>query len=177
MNVTVMIGSLRKGSYHRKLYEVYQQLAKGVLTFTEISTADFPLYNGDLEASKPAIIETHADSIRAADGHLFITPEYNYSIPGHLKNAIDWLSRVDNQPFNGKKVGIIGGSPGAVGTARMQYDLRKVGVFLNLHFLNKPEVMVGKLFDKFNSEGELNDSGTREFLEKHLGAFVEFIGR
>lgn len=173
--VSVFLGSLRKDSYHKKIFEVYQRLSENVFTFYEIPTMDFPLYNADLEASKPEIIETHAETIRTSAGILFFSPEYNYSIPGHLKNAIDWLSRVSKQPFDGKKAAIIGGSPGVVGTARMQYELRKVGVFLNITFINKPEVMISKMYDKFDDQQNLVDEQTKEFLQSHVHSFLKFI--
>ena len=170
-----MVGSLRKDSYHRKIFEIYKKIADGIFTFHEIPTTDFPLYNADLEESKPKAIEEHAQAIRDSKGVLFISPEYNYSIPGHLKNAIDWLSRVSPQPFNGMKGAIVGGSPGAVGTARMQYELRKVAVFLNLQFMNKPEVMISKMYEKFDDQQTLTDKQTEEFLQKHISAFAEYL--
>lgn len=173
--ISVFVGSLRKDSYHKKLFELYQVLSEGVFTFYDVPTVDFPLYNTDLEASKPEIIQTHADNIRTSDGILFFSPEYNYSIPGHLKNAIDWLSRITNQPFDGKKAAIIGGSPGVVGTARMQYDLRKVGVFLNIVFMNRPEVMISSMYDKFDEQQHLKDEQTKAFLQTHVQSFFEFI--
>lgn len=173
MKISVMIGSLRKDSYHRKLFETYQMLAGEAFEFYEIPTSDFPLYNSDLTA--PAIIAEHGTHLENSDAILFFSPEYNYSIPGHLKNAIDWLSRIESQPFNNKKAAIIGGSPGAIGSARMQYELRKVGVFLNLHFLNKPEIMLSSMFDKFDANGKLTDEATLAFLKKHQKALIEFI--
>lgn len=175
MNISVMLGSLRKDSYNRKLFELYRELSEGIFVFNEIPTADFPLYNADLEPVKPDIIEAHATTIRRSDGIIFISPEYNYSIPGNLKNAIDCLSRVNQQPFDGKKAAIIGGSPGAIGTARMQYELRKVGVFLNINFLNKPEVMVSNLYDKFDQNGNLIDEKTVDFFKTHIRAFAGYL--
>jgi chromate reductase len=175
MNICVLVGSLRKDSYNRKLYNAYQQLSDGQMCFKEINTALFPHYNSDLEPNKPNVIHEYAQDIRESDAVLFFTPEYNYSLPGHLKNAIDWLSRLDNQPFNGKKSAILGGSPGYIGTARMQYELRKIGVFLNIHFLNKPEVMVGQLYGKFDADGNLNDDNTRTFLLNHIEAMRAFV--
>ena len=103
---------------------------------------------------------------------IFFTPEYNYSIPGVLKNAIDWLSRNDLKPFNNKLAAVLGGSPGNIGTARMQYHLRQVGVFLNLNFLNKPEVMIGKVFSKV-TDGEITDKDTIDLLNRHIQQFAE----
>jgi chromate reductase len=100
---------------------------------------------------------------------LFATPEYNYSIPGVLKNAIDWVSRPPDQPFAGKAAAIIGASPGPTGTARAQYHLRQVGVFLDLHFLNKPEVMISSAADRFDADGRLKDEKTAEIIRKLMG--------
>ena len=112
----------------------------------------------------PAVITEHAAHLAESDAILFITPEYNYSVPGHLKNAIDWLSRDERQPFSGKKAAIIGGSPGNIGSARMQYDLRKIGVFLDLQFLNKPEVMISSMYNKFDDQLNLIDEGTLKLI-------------
>ncbi len=174
MQIAVMVGSLRKDSFNRKVYENYQRLHSDKFHFTEINTADFPHYNSDLEDSKPECIDRYGQQLSESSGMLFFTPEYNYSIPGHLKNAIDWLSRVSPNPFNNKKAAILGASPGGMGTGRMQYDLRKVGVFLNLHFLNKPEFMLSNVMSKFDEEGNL-DSQTIDFLDKHGKAYQAYL--
>lgn len=175
MKISVMIGSLRSASYHRKIFDIYRELAKNIFNLHEIPTIDFPLYNADLDINTLCNIQSHAKTIRESSGILFFSPEYNYSIPGHLKNAIDWLSRIEPQPFDGKKASIIGGSPGVVGTARMQYDLRKVGVFLNMHFMNKPEIMISKMYEQFDEKMRLTNLQTIEFLENHINTFSEFI--
>jgi chromate reductase len=173
MKIVVMIGSLRKDSYHRKLFETYRSQIEADVEFYQIPTTDFPHYNSDLET--PAVITEHSAQLDQSDAIIFFTPEYNYSIPGHLKNALDWLSRQKTLPFGGKKAAIISATPGNVGGARMQYELRKVGVYLDLHFLNKPEIMIGKMHDKFNQNGQLIDDETLDFLHKHQQAFVNFI--
>lgn len=173
--IAVLIGSLRQASLNRKAFEKYQQLAKDTFTFEEISIADFPLYNFDITEHVMPKIKQQIAAINKADGILFFTPEYNYSVPGVLKNAIDWLSRSEQAPFNNKKAAIVGVSPGNIGTARMQYDLRKIGVFLNMHFLHKPEVMIGQANSKFNDELELTDEATIDFLQQHINAFNTFI--
>ncbi len=175
MHISVIVGSLRADSINRKIFNQYQALAKGIFEFSEVKTSDFPLFNSDLAKECLATITPHADTIRQSDGLLFFCPEYNYSLPGHVKNAIDWLSIVDEQPFNNKKAAIIGASPGNVGTARMQYDLRKIGVYLNLHFLNKPEMMIGQSFSKFNDDGVLTDDKTLSFLDEHVKNFKAFL--
>jgi chromate reductase len=118
-----------------------------------------------------------AEAIRAADGVVIVTPEYNYSVPGVLKNAIDWLSRLPSQPFAGKPLAIQSASPGALGGARAQYHLRQMLVFLDAMVLNKPEVMVSGAASKISPEGELTDEATRKFLAGQLEAFAAFIRR
>ena len=176
--VIAIVGSLRKQSIHRQLLGHYRELAGEDFQIEEGEISEIPLYNQDLEAEggAPESVTRLAQQIQGSDGVIFFTPEYNYSIPGVLKNALDWLSRSDLKPFHEKKAAIIGASPGNVGTARMQYHLRQVGVFLNIQFLNKPEVMIGKAFDKIK-DGCITDEGTVEFLKKHSQSFSEFISR
>jgi len=119
-----------------------------------------------------------ADAIRAADGLLIVSPEYNWSIPGGLKNAIDWVSRLQNQPFAGKPVALQSVSPGPVGGARVQYDLRKSMMFLDAFTLNKPEIFIGNCASKFDEKtGELKDEATRGFIKQQLASFATFIAR
>ena len=141
---------------------------------------EFPLYNADIQntAAFPAPLNTLADAIRAADGVIFCTPEYNFSIPGGLKNAIDWVSRLPNQPFAGKPVALQSVSPGPVGGARVQYDLRKAMMFLDAFTLNKPEIFVGNCASKLDEKtGEIKDEATRNFIKQQLAAFATFIAR
>ncbi len=178
MNIAVIIGSLRKESYNRKLYNAYRSLADGDYNFKELSIHKFPLYNQDLEAVNfPEVVESVADRIRESDAVLFFSPEYNYSIPGYVKNAIDWLSRVDDQPFAARPVSILGASPSPSGTARMQYHFRQVGVTLDMRLLNRPEVIVSKVNEKFNEQGDLTDETTRKMLKKHIKMFKEFVSQ
>ncbi len=170
-----IIGSLRKDSIHRVLFNEYKEISKDQFELIEGEIKDLPLYNQDIEV-QPDSVAALAKKVSSADGILFFSPEYNYSIPGGLKNALDWISRDDDKPFDRKPAAIIGASPGAIGTARMQYHLRQVGVFLNINFLNKPEVMVGKAYDKIK-DGRLTDDGTSEFLKKHVEAFSAHIER
>jgi chromate reductase len=108
--------------------------------------------------------------VNAADAILIATPEYNFSIPAVLKNALDWMSRPPEPPFDGKPVAILGASPGPVGTARVQYHLRQVLVFMNTFTLNKPEVFIGNSGAKFNAEGELTDEVTAKFIVEQITA-------
>jgi chromate reductase len=124
------------------------------------------------------VVNVLADAIRAADGVIFCTPEYNFSIPGGLKNAIDWVSRLPNQPFARKPVALQSASPGPLGGGRVQYDLRRAMVFLDSFTLNKPEVFIGNCASKFDEKtGELKDETTHGFIKQQLAAFVLFIAQ
>lgn len=173
-----MVGSLRAESFNRKIYNSYVSYAEPGTEFIEVPVGDFPLYNADLHRNEfPKVALDASRIIASADGVIFFSPEYNYSIPGVLKNAIDWISRLDPMPFNRKACSVIGGSPGNIGTARMQYDLRKSGVFLNMHFLNSPEVMIGRVHEKFDERGELADEATIHHLKRHFTAFRDFVDK
>jgi chromate reductase len=162
INILAITGSLRAGSVNRGAVRAAAELAALGVTVTEADLNDIPLYSEDTQAEgMPEAVLRLGQQIAAADAVLFATPEYKYSIPGVLKNAIDWVSRLPDQPFAGKAAGIIGVSPGNIGTARAQYHLRQIGVFLDLHFLNKPEVMVGQSMTKFDADGRLTDEDTR----------------
>ena len=173
-----LVGSLRTGSYNRALWRAAQALAPEGLALDEGPIGDLPLYNGDLHPPAhpewPAPVGRLAAQVAAADALLFISPEYNYSIPGVLKNAIDWVSRVQPSPFNDKPAAVMGATNGMWGTTRMQYHLRQVGVFTNLHFLNRPEMLVAKAQDKISAEGELTDEATRKVLVQFLTAFRDW---
>ena len=178
-NVISICGSLRKGSYNRMVMNQLAGLAPRGMTIKEAPPyAGFPLYNFDIQNTTgfPAGVTTLADAIRAADGVIFCTPEYNFSLPGGLKNAIDWVSRLPNQPFAGKRVAIQSASPGPLGGARVQYDLRRMMVFLDGRTLNKPEIFIGNCASKFDEKtGELKDDVTRNFVVQQLEAFAKFI--
>jgi chromate reductase len=119
-----------------------------------------------------------ADAIRAADGVIFNAPEYNFSIPGGLKNAIDWVSRVPNQPFAGKPVALQSAAGGALGGGRMQYDLRRAMIFLDAMTLNKPEIFIGNCSQKIDAKtGQITDQQTVGFIQQQLAAFATFIAR
>ena len=171
MNMIGIVGSIRKDSIHRQIFNHYSEISQDHFELTEGVIADIPMYDG--EGMDNPVVQNLASQILAADGVIFIAPEYNYSIPGVLKNAIDWLSRCEPQPLAGKPATIIGASPGNVGTARMQYHLRQVGVFLDLRFMNKPEVMIAGAFGKLEN-GKISDDSTIEFLERHAAAFATF---
>src|SRR5260221_5565015 len=169
LRVLAMSGSLRKASYNTATLHAAQALAPSDMTIEIFDLSPIPLYNEDVKvAGFPPSAQLLRDKIRAADALLFATPEYNYSMSGVLKNAIDWASRPPDQPFNDKPVAIIGASPSALGTGRAQYHLRQSCVFLNMHLLNKPEVMIAAAATKFNEQGHLTAEPTRGFLRELL---------
>src|SRR6476619_5616700 len=181
LNVLSICGSLRKGSYNAIVQRALPSLAPDGMTIKLApSFADFPHYNADIQNSTgvPAPVNTLADAIRAADGVIFCTPEYNFSLPGGLKNAIDWVSRLPNQPFAAKPIAIQSASPGPLGGGRVQYDLRRMMVFLDALTLNKPEIFIGSCAAKFDDKtGALKDDATRNFIKQQLEAFEKFVTR
>ena len=165
MKVLGISGSLRKGSYNAMALRAAQKLAPQGITVEIADISTIPMYNDDVRvAGEPAEVAALKAKIRAADAVLLVTPEYNFSLPGVLKNTLDWMSRPPEPPFDGKVVGIMGASPGPVGTARVQYDLRKVMVFMNGFTVNKPEVFINNCASKFNAQGELTDEATAKFI-------------
>ncbi|MEQ8193990.1 MAG: NADPH-dependent FMN reductase [Rhodospirillales bacterium] len=175
LNVLALSGSLRKGSYNTMLIEAAKGLAPAGMKIDIASIRDIPLYDEDVRSEAvPASVKTLAQKIRDADAVLISTPEYNYSIPGVLKNAIDWLSREEKQPFDGKPIAIMGASMGKLGTARSQYHLRQVFVFLNGLVMNRPEVFLGAAHEAFNDDGTLKDEGTKKFLGQMLEALRDW---
>jgi chromate reductase, NAD(P)H dehydrogenase (quinone) len=181
LNVLVICGSLRKGSYNAALTRALPGLAPPEINLVMApSIGTFPLYNADVQDSSgfPAPANELAAAIRAADGVLFVTPEYNWSMPGVLKNAIDWVSRMKEQPFNEKPVAIQSCSQGPLGGARMQYHWRMSMTFLNAFIFGTPEIFVGSAATKFDKNTlELTDQPTKDIIKKQLTAFAKFITR
>jgi chromate reductase, NAD(P)H dehydrogenase (quinone) len=179
LNVIGICGSLRKGSYNRMVLNLLPGWAPANMKITEAPPwAEFPLYNADIQNSTgfPAPVQKLTEAIRAADGVYFISPEYNYSIPGGLKNAIDWVSRTQNQPFAGKPVALISATGGVLGGGRMQYDLRRCMIFLDALTMNKPEIFIGTASQKFDDKtGQLKDEQAVGFIKQQLAAFAKFI--
>lgn len=176
MKILGISGSLRKGSLNTQLLHAARELAPEGVDIEIAGINEIPLFNEDLQAQGfPPATQSFRERIALADALLFATPEYNYSMPGVLKNAIDWASRPPAQPFAGKKAGIMGASMGGFGTARAQYHLRQTGVSLDIHFMNRPEVMVGAAHEKFDPEGRLIHEPTREQLRKFLAALAKFV--
>ena len=178
MNVIGISGSLRKGSFNTAALRAAQGLAPEGMTIEVAQIGDLPLYNDDVRAAGfPPPAERLRAQIAAADAILLVTPEYNYSISGVLKNAIDWASRPPSQPFEAKPVAIMGASPGLFGSARAQYHLRQMLIFLNAMPVNRPEVMIGQAQNKFDADGNLTDEPTREFIRKLLVALRDWTER
>jgi chromate reductase len=171
IDVLGICGSLRNGSFNRMLLNAAIELKPPGVRVETVDIRPIPLYDDDLRlAGYPPVVQAFRDKIKAADALLFVTPEYNYSVPGVLKNAIDWGSRPPDQPFNGKPVGIAGASGGIFGTARAQYHLRQICVGLNMFPLNKPEVLIGQAQNKFDAAGKLTDEATRGFVKDLMAA-------
>ena len=176
-NVVGFAGSLRRGSYNRALLRAAAELAPSALHIVIHELDGIPLYNGDIEAAgvPPSVVQLR-DAIRQADGLLIATPEYNYGVPGVLKNTIDWLSRPPrDSALNGKVAAVMGASPGMTGTARGQSQLRQAFVFTNTYALLQPEVLVGHAHEQFDAEGRLVHEATRDFLATFLQRFAELI--
>ncbi|HKP70491.1 MAG TPA: NAD(P)H-dependent oxidoreductase [Pyrinomonadaceae bacterium] len=182
MNETIRIlgiaGSLRQGSYNRGTLRAAAELVPDGATLEIFELDGIPGFNQDDERNPPEKVAEFKRKIREADAILFVTPEYNYSIPGVLKNAIDWASRpYGDNAFNGKPAAIMGASIGGIATARAQYHLRQMMVFLNMFPVNQPEVMIGNASEKFDSEGNLTDETTRGFVSQLLQNLVDWTQR
>ncbi len=179
LNVLTICGSLRKASYNAALARMAPKLAPPGLSFHDApSFAEFPIYNADEQdrSGFPAGVVVWADAIRAADGVLIVSPEYNWSIPGGLKNAIDWASRLKDDPFPGKPFAVQSAARGLLGGARMQYHLRQSLTALDVHWFGRPEVIVNFAAQKFDATTlELKDQGTIDMIKTQLAGFEKFI--
>jgi chromate reductase len=178
LTVVGISGSLRKGSFNTATLRAVQQMAAGTLNVEPFDIAPIPLYNEDVhqQGFPPAVADLRA-RIKAADGLLICTPEYNYSVPGVLKNAIDWASRPPDQPFEAKPIAIVSASPSFVGGARAQYHLRQVFIYLNGIILNRPEVMITSAHTKFDANGQLTDDMAKKQLGELVTSFAAWIER
>jgi chromate reductase, NAD(P)H dehydrogenase (quinone) len=171
-------GSLRRGSYNTAALRAAVELAPAGMTVEPFDLRPIPLYDEDVrQQGLPPAVEALRGRIRACDALLLATPEYNYSIPGVLKNAIDWASRPPEQPFDGKPLAIMGASPGRFGTTRAQHHLRQCFVSLNALILNRPEVMIAGAREAFDGEGRLVDDKAREMVARLLSALADFVRR
>jgi chromate reductase, NAD(P)H dehydrogenase (quinone) len=178
MNIVAICGSIRAASYNAMLVRTLPLLAPaGMKIAAAPSIEPIPHYNADTQAAGfPEAVTALGESIRGADGVVIVTPEYNYSVPGVLKNAIDWVSRLPDQPFKNKPIMLQSASQGVLGGARAQYHLRQIMVFVEGLVLNKPEVFVAAVQNKVEaSHGELTDDATRNLIKQQLEAFAAFV--
>ena len=166
-------GSLRRKSFNRAALRAAQQLVPPDTVLDIFELDGIPVFSEDDERQSPAKVVEFKKRIREADAILFVTPEYNYSIPGVLKNAIDWASRpYGDSAWTDKQAAIMGASVGTLGTARAQYHLRQVFVFLNVHAVNQPEVMIGNAAQNFDAEGNLTNESTKNLIRQLLTNLV-----
>ena len=169
IKLVAFCGSLRKASFNRLALHAFVERLPQSASVETIEIGDWPLYNADIQAQGfPAGVQAAQQKTLAADGIIFASPEYNYSVSGALKNAIDWLSRLTPQPFAGKPMTVFGASGGPLGTARSQYHLRQMMIFLDGRMINKPEVMIGSAHTKFVDGKFIDEAGAK--LLTDLGA-------
>ena len=176
--IAVLIGSLRKDSYSRKLAHILMQLAPAGMRFDEVPFRDLPLYDADLESSVPTPWQQFRDRLQSAEALLFVTPEYNRSVPGGLKNALDVGSRpAGKNVWRGKPAAVISGSTGGIGGFGANHALRQSLVYLDVPALPQPEAYVGNFATLFDAEGRLTREDTRKFLTQFMAAFGAWIDR
>lgn len=174
--IAVIVGSLRKGSYSRKMAKALIQLAPSSLECEIVEIGGLPLYDQDLDNSPPAAWTEFREIVRKCDGVLFVTPEYNRSVPGVLKNALDVGSRpYGKSAWAGKPGAVMSVSPGAIGGFGANHHLRQSLVFLDVPAMPQPEAYIGRAADLFNEAGELTNASTREFAEKFMAAFAAWV--
>lgn len=178
ITIAGLCGSLRKNSFNRMALNVFGRSLPDGAKLVPVEIGQFPLYNQEiLEAGAPAPVVQARDTIAGADAIAIATPEYNYSTSGVLKNAIDWLSRMSPQPFAAKPIALLGASAGLFGTARAQYHIRQMMVFLDGRPINKPEVMIGTAQQKFGADGTLNDETATKLIRDLGAALVREVHR
>lgn len=169
------VGSLRKGSYNKALMRAAVELKPEDATIEVFDLEGIPLFNQDLERQPPHVVKEFKAKIRKADALLIASPEYNYSVPGVLKNAIDWASRpYGDNAFEGKPVAIMSASVGSLGGARAQYHLRQSLIALNMHPFNRPEVMMPFAQDNVDANGNVTNEQTRQLIRELLEALVQW---
>jgi chromate reductase, NAD(P)H dehydrogenase (quinone) len=177
-DVVVLVGSLRKASLNRKMAHALRELAEGSLALEIVEIGDLPLYNEDLEASIPAAWARFRERVRKADAVLFVTPEYNRSVPGLLKNAIDVGSRPYGQSVYSKKpAAIVSVTPGPLGAFGANHHLRQSLVFLDMPAMQQPEAYIANAGKMFDDSGTLTNDATRAFLQKYVQALAAWIER
>ena len=178
LSILGISGSLRRQSYNTGALRAAAELMPEEATLDIFDLKDIPVYNQDADKQMPSAVIEFKRRIRESDALIIATPEYNYSIPGMLKNAIDWASRpYGDNSFEGKPAAILGASVGGFGTARAQYDLRKVLTCLDVHTINKPEVLISNAGERFDAEGNLTDETTRKFIREMNESLVAWTRR
>ena len=179
VHIVGMSGSLRKDSFNTHLLVALQELLPENVTMGIVSIDGQPLYNADLDIptakQRPTMVQQFRDVLAKADGFVFVSPEYNYSIPGGLKNAIDWASRGKDSPLMNKPVVVMGATPGMWGTVRMQTAFLPVFTFLNMKPILKPEILIAQANKKFDSQGKLVDDKAKDLIKQKLEALKELI--
>ncbi len=171
-------GSLRKASFNSAALRAALELLPEGMTLEIADISEIPLYNDDVRAAGyPPVVQRFREQIAAADALLFATPEYNYSMSGVLKNAIDWASRPPDPPVVGKPAAVMGATASLWGTTRAQYHLRQCFVFLNMFPVNKPEVLIAQAGNKFDAQGKLTDQATRDLIGQLLVALRDWTRR
>lgn len=176
--VAVVVGSLRKDSFNRQLAHAVTSLAPADFSFEYLDIGALPLYSQDYDADYPEVARRFKQQIEAADALLFVTPEYNRSIPGVLKNALDWGSRPwGTNSWRAKPGAVLGTSPGAVGTALAQQHLRNVLAYLDVALLGQPEMFIKHDASRINEKGEIVSDDTRKFLQGFVDAYVTWVKR
>jgi chromate reductase len=179
VHFAAMSGSLRKGSFNTMLLNNVLKLLPEGVTAEVLSISDIPLYNGDLDLpiaqQRPESVNQFRTGLAKADGLVIVSPEYNYSIPGPLKNAIDWASRGEDSPLLHKPVALMGATPGMWGTTRMQLAFHAVFQFLDMRAVLKPEVLIASARSKFSELGELIDEMAIDLIKKKLAALKELV--
>ena len=178
LDIVGLCGSLRAASFNRMAMQLAAECMPASMALDVVDWRAVPVFDGDVLAKGlPPAVAALRERIRRADGVLIVTPEYNFSVPGGLKNVLDWLSRGEDQPWPMKPVAIASASGGPLGGARMQYDLRKILLYLDAMVLAKPEVFIGMAQTKFDApSGRCTDEVTRKFMTDQMAAFERWIG-
>jgi chromate reductase len=177
-HLVAISGSLRKGSYNTELIRAFKKRAPEGVTVEIIDIGELPLYNQDMEANLPQLVTELKNKVKAADGVIISTPEYNRTVPGTLKNAVDWLSRpYGGSAWNLKPVFIASASGGAIGGALAAANLRQAFAFLNAYVLGQPEFYLGNANTKFDEQGNLIDEETQKRIDQALASFTAFIDK
>lgn len=175
IHIAIVVGSLRKASFNRQLAQAITKMAPAGVQFKEVALGELPLYNQDADGNEVAAVKQFRDALRGVDGVLFITPEYNRSMPGVLKNALDQGSRpYGHSVWDGKPAAVVGMSPGAIGTAAAQQHLRNVLAYLNMPTLGQPEMMLQYKDDFFTADGAVGER-SHAYVQKFVELVVAWV--